>query len=201
MLEEGTLTSWFVASAPSDVEMERVTFRCEFCMPSLDRADGTLSDAHESSVGDACALRPMDAPFDAILAANLMCRCVMSKDRAHIQAVTPLCRRSLPDPTKFLDALPHMLTPDGVVVLVSPYSWLEVCMVDALLLFHCRSSHAHACTAPLGVDVPGQVARRRCSRRRRGVQRARADTEDESARLQYGGGERHAVRHPRTWCV
>jgi len=47
----------------------------------------------------------MDAPFDAILAANLMCR--------------------LPDPTKFLDALPHMLTPDGVVVLVSPYSWLE----------------------------------------------------------------------------
>lgn len=32
---------------------------------------------------------------------------------------------SLPDPSLFLDALPGLLTPDGIVALVSPYSWLE----------------------------------------------------------------------------
>ena len=32
---------------------------------------------------------------------------------------------SLPDPSLFLDALPGLLSPDGVVAIVSPYSWLE----------------------------------------------------------------------------
>ena len=53
---------------------------------------------------DACALPGDVAPVDCVLAANLLCR--------------------LPDPAAFLDALPALLKPRGVAVLVSPYSWL-----------------------------------------------------------------------------
>jgi hypothetical protein len=38
---------------------------------------------------------------------------------------SPLIPCSLPDPSLFLDALPGLLSPDGVVAIVSPYSWLE----------------------------------------------------------------------------
>ena len=71
--------------------------------------------------GDACALPNSllggggppedDAQFqaygrhDAVLAANLLCR--------------------LPDPEAFLRACARLVRPDGVLVLVSPYSWLE----------------------------------------------------------------------------
>lgn len=54
--------------------------------------------------GDACALREDLGTFDAVLAANLLCR--------------------LPNPTAFLDRVSSLLRPGGVLVLVSPYSWL-----------------------------------------------------------------------------
>lgn len=55
--------------------------------------------------GDACAL-PGDLPaFDAVLAANLLCR--------------------LPDPSRFLARAPSLVKQGGVLVLVSPYSWLQ----------------------------------------------------------------------------
>ena len=54
--------------------------------------------------GDACALPPDLAQLDAVLAANLLCR--------------------LPDPSKLLARLPALVKPGGVLVLVSPYSWL-----------------------------------------------------------------------------
>jgi SAM-dependent methyltransferase len=44
-------------------------------------------------------------PFNVVFCGNLLCR--------------------LPDPMLFLDRLPSILKPGGVVVLVSPYSWLE----------------------------------------------------------------------------
>ena len=54
--------------------------------------------------GDACAL-PADLPqFDAVLAANLVCR--------------------LPDPALFLARLPALVKPGGVAIIVSPHSWL-----------------------------------------------------------------------------
>jgi len=63
-------------------------------------------------VGDATALPPLkeltgsdDAPFDAVLLANLLCR--------------------LTEPKKCLDRLPQLVRPGGVVLFVSPYSWLE----------------------------------------------------------------------------
>eukprot|EP01023_Acetabularia_acetabulum_P041962 TRINITY_DN4113_c1_g1_i2.p1 TRINITY_DN4113_c1_g1~~TRINITY_DN4113_c1_g1_i2.p1 ORF type:complete len:295 (-),score=35.23 TRINITY_DN4113_c1_g1_i2:26-910(-) len=55
--------------------------------------------------GDACNL-PKNLPqFDAILAVNLLCR--------------------LPDPILFLKYLPKLLKTNGIIVLVSPYSWLQ----------------------------------------------------------------------------
>ncbi|KAL4447393.1 hypothetical protein ABPG75_004612 [Micractinium tetrahymenae] len=54
--------------------------------------------------GDACNLPAELGPVDAVLAANLLCR--------------------LPDPSVFLRHLPSLIRPGGVLVLVSPYSWL-----------------------------------------------------------------------------
>jgi SAM-dependent methyltransferase len=57
--------------------------------------------------GDACALPPAAAlggRFTVIHGANLLCR--------------------LPDPLAFLSAVPSLLVPGGLLVLVSPYSWL-----------------------------------------------------------------------------
>ncbi len=55
--------------------------------------------------GDACALPSNLAPVDCVLAANLLCR--------------------LPEPTAFLDRCRTLVKPGGVLVLVSPYSWLK----------------------------------------------------------------------------
>ena len=41
----------------------------------------------------------------------------------HAQAANLLCR--LPDPAAFLAQLPSLLARDGVVVFISPYSWLR----------------------------------------------------------------------------
>jgi RimJ/RimL family protein N-acetyltransferase/SAM-dependent methyltransferase len=62
----------------------------------------------EFSVGDACAPAPaaqLGGPFDALLLANLLCR--------------------VPDPLQCLRALPPLCAPDAVVLVVSPYSWLD----------------------------------------------------------------------------
>eukprot|EP01043_Picozoa_sp_COSAG02_P063834 COSAG02_NODE_9157_length_2306_cov_7.738106_1_plen_320_part_00 len=55
--------------------------------------------------GNACALRDDIGQFDAVLAANLLCR--------------------LPEPQAFLERCADLVKPGGVLVLVSPYSWLE----------------------------------------------------------------------------
>nr|QKY15185.1 predicted protein [Polytomella parva] len=56
------------------------------------------------TVGDACAVPETWGPVDCVLAANLLCR--------------------LPDPKKFLDRCRTLIKPGGILVLVSPYSWL-----------------------------------------------------------------------------
>jgi len=63
-------------------------------------------------VGDATALPSLkeltgadDARFDAVLLANLLCR--------------------LSEPKKCLDRLPQIVRAGGVVMFVSPYSWME----------------------------------------------------------------------------
>ena len=55
--------------------------------------------------GDACSLRSDIGQFGCVLGANLLCR--------------------LPAPLDFLDRLPHLVVPGGIVVLTSPYTWLE----------------------------------------------------------------------------
>lgn len=87
----------------------------EQCVAKL--GPGVHPDRTEFKVGDACNLGSSFhlghfpiywgniGPFDCILAANLLCR--------------------LPEPFKFLNHLPSLLTTGGILVLVSPYSWLE----------------------------------------------------------------------------
>jgi SAM-dependent methyltransferase len=55
--------------------------------------------------GDACNLPSDLGQFGCILAANLICR--------------------LPNPYKFLDRLPSLVAPGGIVVFTCPFSWLE----------------------------------------------------------------------------
>lgn len=55
--------------------------------------------------GDACDLRGDLGSFDAVLAANLVCR--------------------LPRPRAFLDRLPSLVKPGGIVAFTTPFSWLE----------------------------------------------------------------------------
>ena len=55
--------------------------------------------------GDACNLPSDLGHFGCILAANLI-------DRLHT-------------PSDFLDRLPGLVAPNGIVVLTSPYTWLE----------------------------------------------------------------------------
>ena len=62
-------------------------------------------DKVEFFQGDACNLKPMFSGYDLILAANLI-------DRLY-------------DPAKFLSHVHERLNPGGVLLIVSPYTWLE----------------------------------------------------------------------------
>ena len=55
--------------------------------------------------GDACNMNTSLGTFDIILGSNLLCR--------------------LPDPRKFIREIPVYLNSEGILVLISPYSWLE----------------------------------------------------------------------------
>ncbi|WP_034945402.1 5-histidylcysteine sulfoxide synthase [Erwinia oleae] len=55
--------------------------------------------------GDACNLKPQADLFDLVLASNLIDR--------------------LREPTRFLNDVTHMLRSDGILLLSSPYTWLE----------------------------------------------------------------------------
>ncbi len=55
--------------------------------------------------GDAMNLPEELGTFDRVLAANLICR--------------------LPEPTRFLNRLPSLVKPEGIVVLATPCTWLE----------------------------------------------------------------------------
>ena len=55
--------------------------------------------------GDACNLPEGLGQFEVVLAANLICR--------------------LPDPMGFFNRLKDLVVPTGIVVITSPYSWLE----------------------------------------------------------------------------
>jgi putative 4-mercaptohistidine N1-methyltranferase len=80
---EGLLTAPFRAEVPGGIQRDRVSFE----------------------TGDAMDLRPDLGEFDAVLAANLICR--------------------LTDPRKFLDRLPSLVKPGGQLLLTTPFTWLE----------------------------------------------------------------------------
>jgi putative 4-mercaptohistidine N1-methyltranferase len=80
---EGSLLATFEAKVPVGIECQRVSFE----------------------VGDATDLRKDLAGFDAVLAANLICR--------------------LSDPASFLSRVPKLVKPGGQFLLSTPFSWLE----------------------------------------------------------------------------
>jgi putative 4-mercaptohistidine N1-methyltranferase len=82
-LEEGSRFTSCLAEVPSEIDRQRVRFE----------------------VGDACGLREDLGQFDAVLAANLLCR--------------------LPDPAKFLERVPQLTKPGGWLVLTTPCTWME----------------------------------------------------------------------------
>lgn len=80
---EGEITQQLVAQLDSSIDVARVTFQ----------------------QGDACALPAGLGTFDAVLAANLLCR--------------------VPDPHACLAGIADALNPGGVLVLTSPFTWME----------------------------------------------------------------------------
>jgi putative 4-mercaptohistidine N1-methyltranferase len=67
--------------------------------PAIDRARLRFEQ------GDACALPPDLQAFDAVLLANVLCR--------------------LPDPAACLARMQELVAPGGVLVMTTPFSWLE----------------------------------------------------------------------------
>lgn len=65
----------------------------------------SIKDKVDFYQADACNLKPIYADYDLVLAANLI-------DRLY-------------DPAKFLTTIPGRMTPGGLLILVSPYTWLE----------------------------------------------------------------------------
>ncbi len=56
------------------------------------------------TVGDACNL-PQLGQFGCVFAGNLICR--------------------LPKPSKFFERMTEMIVPGGILVITSPYTWME----------------------------------------------------------------------------
>lgn len=74
---------------------------CSLAELGLDK----VADKVEFFQGDACNLKPIFTGYDLILAANLI-------DRLY-------------NPTQFLDSVHNRLKPGGLLLLASPYTWLE----------------------------------------------------------------------------
>jgi SAM-dependent methyltransferase len=67
--------------------------------------EGAKAEAVEFEVGDACSLREFDAPFDCVIALNLICR--------------------TPEPDKVIHHLEELVKPGGQLILAMPLSWDE----------------------------------------------------------------------------
>jgi SAM-dependent methyltransferase len=75
------------------------------CGESSMCADFACAGPFAAAQGDACALPASLGTFDAVLAANLLCR--------------------VPDPQTCLQGIADALNPGGVLVLTSPFTWME----------------------------------------------------------------------------
>jgi SAM-dependent methyltransferase len=80
---EGEVVLPLAATIPDDIDVSRVQFM----------------------QGDACALPARLGTFDAVLAANLLCR--------------------VPNPRTCLNEISRSLAPGGLLVMTSPFTWME----------------------------------------------------------------------------
>ncbi|MEM7384137.1 MAG: putative 4-mercaptohistidine N1-methyltransferase [Verrucomicrobiota bacterium] len=67
--------------------------------------EGARPELCHFETGDAMNLRPDLGEFDIVHVANLLCR--------------------LPQPRRCLDRLPALLNPGGILIITSPYTWLD----------------------------------------------------------------------------
>ena len=86
-----------------------LTARVEACHES------SITLEHKQKItflqGDACNLDEQElGQFDVVALANLLCR--------------------LPEPLKCLDSLERMIKPKWLVVMTTPFSWLEEYMIE-----------------------------------------------------------------------
>lgn len=110
MLIEGSIFEPRIAKLPEGVHPERATFAQVRTFQAPVSVKHCLIRFVPCFVqGDACALSESLANFDAVLGANLLCR--------------------LPSPLAFLNRASSLLKQDGVLVLVSPYSWLGMLFI------------------------------------------------------------------------
>ena len=95
-VKESDITERYEGAVADRIDRNRVTFRQgDACKLPSSLLGGGGSPTNIAAYGR----------HDAVLAANLLCR--------------------LPDPAEFLRACARLVRPGGVLVLVSPYSWLE----------------------------------------------------------------------------
>jgi len=109
----------FIAAAKRMQSGEELTFRVpiegdiseEVSVVQEPGVNAAVMDRVNFFQGDACALSEFAdskkgfGTFDGVILANLLCR--------------------LPDPMKFLEAMPKIVNKGGVVVIVTPFTWLE----------------------------------------------------------------------------
>ncbi|ORC92852.1 uncharacterized protein TM35_000021780 [Trypanosoma theileri] len=105
--DQGDITVERTTYAPHGTFPERCEFYCGDAMNLFAEKGATHLTPHPSGHYDDVMWYkvPPGVQFDAVLAANLLCR--------------------VPDPRRLLDAFGRLLRPGGVLVLVSPYSWWE----------------------------------------------------------------------------
>lgn len=90
----------------------------------------------------------------------------MRAARTQQRALTLCLAHRLPKPKAFLSALPALLRPNGVAVIVSPYSWLEEYTPQAEWLGGCVRGCEDVASAPqlAAIMARHSVAPRMCRR-------------------------------------
>ena len=103
------LSHSFISAARSLVNEKELPYTYleegDFYRSALAKAEFDSSKQISFLVEDACSLPTKLNGFDLVHAANLICR--------------------LPDPSLFLNRLPHLVKPGGQLLLATPFTWLK----------------------------------------------------------------------------
>lgn len=102
--KQGDISETMIAEIPKDSNPERITFvHGDAC--NLNPSIGLYTSKYYQYIFAIIIIMILLGKFDLILGANLLCR--------------------LPSPRQFVKSVPSFLNKDGIVVIITPYSWLE----------------------------------------------------------------------------